>query len=466
MLYTLMGENNDWDIAQSLRIDNFTIDDRGVRFIVYAKNSEAFCRYFNCIQIGTSERLTNLSFMSTRMFKHITDPRDFREGVEMSASYDDLGLYQPGSRIVGVCGATWYSRFGQDRFENFGKWNPYGIAPIEYEDGYVDENNFQNMTIDVLIGITFREKDNLSCIVSTNEQDTMNVQGVLLSAEGGKLADLQSLHNGMGYFSYTPDKNWAKAEVTYQGKHYSFELPEALPAGYVLRVDNRPNTISVTVTRSSAILADTLGLFLFSQGRPYIYKPVTFDNQLSQVFSIPVAELPQGVLRLSLLTTVGKVLSDRFCYRMPDDTLRININADKKVYKPFEKIYCRIKVSDKEGHPLKGQCSVTVRDRILSDYQEYDNTIYTDLLLTSDLKGYIHQPGYYFAARTASRQNQLDVLLMIRGWRKYDMAKLIGQKQVNLEYKPETTLNLYGQVNSLFGKPQAKIDVSILARKD
>lgn len=300
---------------------------------------------------------------------------------------------------------------------------------------------------------------------STREQDTMNVQGLLLSAEGKQLATIQTLHDGMGAFFYTPGEERAKAEVTYQGKHYSFELPEALPVGYALRMDNNSDTLHVTISRNSVDLTDTLALFLFSHSRPYFYKPVTFKGDLSQQFSIPVADVPSGVLRLSLLTVGGKVICDRFCYKMPDDTLCVEIHTDKKLYQPFEKICCHVKLRDNEGRPIKGKCSLAVRDGIRSDYREYDNTIYTDLLLTSDLKGYIHQPGYYFSEKTSERREILDILLLVRGWRKYDMEQVIGVKDVNLKYKPETSLMLYGQVNSLFGKPQAGLDVSVLAQK-
>lgn len=53
-------------------------------------------------------------------------------------------------------------------------------------------------------------------------------------------------------------------------------------------------------------------------------------------------------------------------------------------------------MKDNTGKPIQGHFSVAIRDALQSDFQRFDQTIYTDLLLTSDLKGYIHQPGYYF----------------------------------------------------------------------
>ena len=101
-----------------------------------------------------------------------------------------------------------------------------------------------------------------------------------------------------------------------------------------------------------------------------------------------------------------------------------------------------------------------------SDFREYDHSIYTDLLLVSDLKGYIHQPGFYFENQSAERFKMLDVLLLVRGWRKYDLSRLIGKRPFLPRYLPETSLTLYGQVESYFGKALRNVGVSILARRD
>lgn len=295
---------------------------------------------------------------------------------------------------------------------------------------------------------------------------TVDIQGVLRSTNGERLALLKTLHDGMGYFVYQPEENEAKAEVIYEGKKYIFPLPEALPSGYVLRVDNQHDILDVSVTRSSLEMTDTLALFVSSQGRPYIYELVDFKGRKTQRFRIPTDDFPAGIVQLTLMTKKGNTLCDRFCYLMPKTSLQINSVTNKALYKPYEWINCRVKLLDGQNQPVETNFSLAIRDGINSDYQEYDNTIYTDLLLTSDLKGYIHQPGYYFAEQTAGRRKMLDILLLIRGWRRYNMEQLVGVATFQPKYLPETKLTLYGQVKSLFGKAQSHIGVSILARKD
>ena len=92
--------------------------------------------------------------------------------------------------------------------------------------------------------------------------------------------------------------------------------------------------------------------------------------------------------------------------------------------------------------------------------------IFTDLLLTSDLKGYIHQPGYYFASPSPRKQTELDILLMVHGWRKYDMSQAISTAPFTPLQLPEAQLVLNGQVKSTILKNKLKdIALSVICEE-
>lgn len=298
------------------------------------------------------------------------------------------------------------------------------------------------------------------------EKGAVDIEGIVISASGEELAHIRTLHDGMGCFEYKPGDKPATARITYNGSTYKFDLPQALPQGYVLRVDNRQDLLHVTVTRSSLAMEDTLAVFASSQGRPYQCMILNFEGGADCRFQIPVKELPGGVQQLSLVNLNGETLCERFCYVMPRSFTLLACKTNCELYRPFEPVTCRIKIRDYQNRPVQANLSVSIRNGVESDYREYDHSIYTDLLLVSDLKGYIHQPGFYFADRSAQRFKMLDVLLMVRGWRKYDLAQLIGKHSFSPHYLPEKSLTLYGQVQSYFGKSLKNLGVSILARRD
>lgn len=301
---------------------------------------------------------------------------------------------------------------------------------------------------------------------TSRDKGAADVEGTVVSPSGEELAHIRSLHDGMGYFEYKPEEKAGVAKIDYEGSTYQFDLPEALPQGYVLRIDNRREMLDITVARSSQAMKDTLAVFVSSQGRPYKCMTLDFEDELNCQFRISTKELPPGVQQISLVNLKGETLCERFCYVMPRSSMLLACKTDHALYRPFEPVTCRIKVRDHLNRPVQANLSVSIRNGVESDFREYDHSIYTDLLLVSDLKGYIHQPGFYFENQSAERFKMLDVLLLVRGWRKYDLSRLIGKRPFLPRYLPETSLTLYGQVESYFGKALRNVGVSILARRD
>lgn len=301
---------------------------------------------------------------------------------------------------------------------------------------------------------------------TSRDKGAADVEGTVVLPSGEELAHIRSLHDGMGYFEYKPEEKAGVAKIDYEGSTYQFDLPEALPQGYVLRIDNRREMLDITVARSSQAMKDTLAVFVSSQGRPYKCMTLDFEDELNCQFRISTKELPPGVQQISLVNLKGETLCERFCYVMPRSSMLLACKTDHALYRPFEPVTCRIKVRDHLNRPVQANLSVSIRNGVESDFREYDHSIYTDLLLVSDLKGYIHQPGFYFENQSAERFKMLDVLLLVRGWRKYDLSRLIGKRPFLPRYLPETSLTLYGQVESYFGKALRNVGVSILARRD
>lgn len=301
---------------------------------------------------------------------------------------------------------------------------------------------------------------------TSRDKGAADVEGTVVLPSGEELAHIRSLHDGIGYFEYKPEEKAGVAKIDYEGSTYQFDLPEALPQGYVLRIDNRREMLDITVARSSQAMKDTLAVFVSSQGRPYKCMTLDFEDELNCQFRISTKELPPGVQQISLVNLKGETLCERFCYVMPRSSMLLACKTDHALYRPFEPVTCRIKVRDHLNRPVQANLSVSIRNGVESDFREYDHSIYTDLLLVSDLKGYIHQPGFYFENQSAERFKMLDVLLLVRGWRKYDLSRLIGKRPFLPRYLPETSLTLYGQVESYFGKALRNVGVSILARRD
>ena len=296
-----------------------------------------------------------------------------------------------------------------------------------------------------------------------SDSGSVNINGTLHM--GDEQMPIKALHDGIGTFIYAPSDQPAYITTEYKGKEYHFNLPQAEAQAIALTATPAQNYIDVRVKKNYK--SSPTAIFIFNHGYPVLCQPVDFKGEDIAQYRIPTERLSPGINRLALINNEGKVVSDRFCFVYPKDTLALQASTDTQIYRPFQKIAYKIQAKDKQGMPLKNATlSVSVRDVVDSDTRQYGNNIMTDLLLTSDLKGYIANPAYYFIDRKPIRLRLLDNLLMVKGWRKYDLEQEMSGNAYTPKYLPELKLTLHGRVKSLFGKPQKGIGVSVLAKKD
>ncbi len=94
------------------------------------------------------------------------------------------------------------------------------------------------------------------------------------------------------------------------------------------------------------------------------------------------------------------------------------------------------------------------------------STILNNLLLTSDLKGYVEQPNYYFTDTSASTSKNLDVLMLTQGYRCFTWKQVLSRKDSLLVNQPEKGLEINGMVKNLcLANPSRNGTVSLVPSK-
>lgn len=239
---------------------------------------------------------------------------------------------------------------------------------------------------------------------------------------GEEQITLATQHLGMGCFSYTPplDGKRHKASVRYNNKTYTFALPDVEKNGYAVQVTPCTNdTLSVTISTLYPDTGRLLGVALMHAGTiAYIDTLTMYATACHK--PIYTAALTTGVHQLYLFDAEGTIHASRmlFCNN-GTETSPITIAMDKPSYKPFEKVEMHIKTTCEEERHL----SLAVRDA--ADYGTgYHDDIRTYMLLSSELKGYIERPDYYFEADDKEHHEALDRLMMVQGWSRYSFEKM------------------------------------------
>jgi hypothetical protein len=140
-------------------------------------------------------------------------------------------------------------------------------------------------------------------------------------------------------------------------------------------------------------------------------------------------------------------VSERLTFIMPKNILSLSVKPDKANYKQREKVNLEVKALDPFGKPIIGSFSMAITDEAkVPVIEDEEHTIFTDLLLTSDIKGYVENPNYYFHDLSGEKQTNLDILMMTQGWRRFNWRNIVNNVTPSLSFKPEKTLSVSGKV--------------------
>jgi len=276
----------------------------------------------------------------------------------------------------------------------------------------------------------------------------INVVGTIVDQNQKQVVAFNALHNGMGSFDLLPQKGavyTAKVART-DGTIVSYQVPAVKTSGTLLQVKNLSDSLLVNIAATDSLLRTGNSYFLLAKARGVICYAAVVDLRSGKVMHARLNKnlFPSGITHIILATAQGLPLNERLVYIDHRDGLHFDIKPDKQSYNPKDSVALHIKVTDKAGNPVVGNFSMAVTDymQVRVDSLGNDN-IFSRTLLTSDLKSYVEEPGYYFRDDDASWQ-ALDNLLLTQGWINYDPPA--GK----VSFEAETEFKVRGRVNNIF----------------
>ena len=277
-------------------------------------------------------------------------------------------------------------------------------------------------------------------------------QAVFIKAVSGEILDtLQLIHNGRGTFE-TKQHHWIiglnKCHLTfsYKNKKYEFALPKPEKNGASLRLNVNESLIDVQII--SRNIASPLYITLQYGGNPIHHQ--SLDTKGITSISFPTAPLRQGVHQLTIYDSTGHIWADRLFFVWKQETTSITFQgktSTEKRRQSYNLEQFTFHVKDTINKKLPNTFfSVSVRDNDIEDLHYNAGNILTNLLLSSEIRGFIQSPEYYFESQDPHRLKALDLLMMIQGWRRYDWQMMAGVKTFKPHYPIEQKLQVKGSV--------------------
>ena len=230
-----------------------------------------------------------------------------------------------------------------------------------------------------------------------------------------------------------------------------------------MKVDNlsSPDSIGVSLLSNNDTPRGIFGLVLMSGSSLQKYMLIDTSEGKPIQFRICKTDFPAGVSRMVLFNSQGQMLGDRLLFIHRTEKLNILAKTDKDSYNPNEQVNMQFAVSERDTIPVETTFSVSVKDR--QNDVKPDQDIQSNLLLMSEIKGYVHNPDYYFESNDSVHRQALDQLLMVQGWHRFDWDWVSGKKTFDLKRQPEKAIDVTGQVVTFVkSTPKPKVNVSAL----
>ena len=297
----------------------------------------------------------------------------------------------------------------------------------------------------------------------------VDIEGDIVDDKGNIITTFKSFYKGIGTFILKPEedrKYFAMLQV--KDKKVRTPLPQPIEAGLILHVEDHPDKVTLFLQTSRPSTADptTNEVILTGQigGRIYYHNILSLDNGRAST-AIPKTYIPGGIMQLTAFSGRGEPLAERLVFVNHQNFMKINFNASDTFTDNGTKIYLDITTTDFENNPLPANLSLSITRELVQQFPQNRENIVSNLLLSSDLKGYIEDPLDYFKDQSSATLKALDNLMLTQGWRRFSWDKILANKYPKVKYYEEKGMTVFGQITrNFFGIPlkNCKVQLSIM----
>ena len=282
----------------------------------------------------------------------------------------------------------------------------------------------------------------------------------LMDEQGNVMATSETLHSGMGVFTFTPEsgKRYIVQTSNKQGVKKVFELPPVQSSAYGIVIKDHQEDMQISINSALHSPHEELLLLAHVRGKMICARWLLSDK--GDIITIAKDQYPSGIVQCLLLDKNYNVLSERLGFIPYRKAIMCKVRNDKDSYGKRELIHTNLSLVDVNGNPVKGNLSVSITDESMS-VADTTHSILSTLLLSSELKGRIETPSFYLQTDNPEAEKALDLLLMIHGWKRYRLPEIIKGNFEKPAMEPERFTSLSGRLKDKIGDGKSRYEVYV-----
>jgi hypothetical protein len=265
----------------------------------------------------------------------------------------------------------------------------------------------------------------------------VKINGVVKTGRGVFVDSIISVHDGMGSFSIEPKKSetYTAYWTDEAGETHTTPLPDVKESGINLEVHPLQGKTLFVVRRTDAVSENSKMLHLVATMNQQLYYHFKLNllTKTTAFSQFRTDSLPSGVLTISLLDANWVPLAERVVF----------VNNHQYSFTPA--VSFPVKSVSQKGQniiqidmpdTIAANLSVAVTDA--GNINDSSNNIVSRFLLSSEIKGYVNNPAYYFSNKDDATAQHLDLVMLTHGWRRFHWDEIAAGKLPELNFKPET----------------------------
>ncbi len=293
----------------------------------------------------------------------------------------------------------------------------------------------------------------------------VEARGVIVDEKGSKIDSFFTVHDGMGSLQLLPQegKKYSARWKDAKGALKTTELPSFKPAGISLQIMNENQKVTLLLNSVGLTEQQKKLQVIGTMNQRIAFKSeVDLSSTPQAKRIIPTASLPSGILTITVFDAQWQPLAERICfvdnkeYTFPSSMEVTHWGLGKRKRNEIE-----IKIPD---NMTAASLSVSVTDAAIeTDSSEH---IISHFLLSSDIRGKVHNPAYYFSASPKAFQH-LDLVMLTHGWRKFKWEEVAKGVLPKITYpKDSNYLALSGQLYGVAKSQLSGTDNIVLVVKE
>ena len=280
-------------------------------------------------------------------------------------------------------------------------------------------------------------------------------------------------HAGIGRLAFTPaaGRRYHARVLLPDGSTADYPLPAVQPTGYALHVVDDGATYTVEARyRGENDQPPTGPVALVTEVRGYLIglapHPITGDGKPVS-WQLSKGRYPNGILHLTLFDAQSQPQAERLAFVLNGPAaLQVSLVPDQASYNVRTGVHLKVRVADAAGQPVATRLSVAVAEAGAAGLDATAGTIASNLLLTSDLVGYVENPDYYVQNSAPETSRALDNLLLTQGWRRFVWKQVLaGTPAPPPAYPTEQSLTLAGVVTGMGQVPLPNSQLTFIQTK-